>query len=211
MRLASQHYCVHRGNPAAGFRHTEGKGKPTRKSCRYCGGNLVTEHGRYHLFEHRSDGRYFPADSLGDFTSQAAADARGRELNQGEYLASYNSGHGVVTRWEIYEPCDRCGTEAAYRTAWEHKRLCPACRDHYLALIELWHATLPVTVGKGVQTPGHTVEVPRLTLVQLDSVVRSQELCKVCFAYSGELHETWCEHFLPEGEAWHQQVPGHSA
>jgi hypothetical protein len=166
--IATRHHCIHRSNPAAGYRHTEGTGKPTRKRCQYCGGDLVTEHGRYHLYEHRSDGRYHAGDSLGDFLTQAAADRRGAVLNAGPYLDSYNSHHGVITRWEIYDPCDRCRTPVAHLTAWEHKRLCPACTARYLALTEAWHATLPVTVGRGVTTPGHVQEYPRLSLAELD-------------------------------------------
>jgi len=103
MTTATRHYCVHRSNPDVPGIHTQGTGKPTRKRCGYCGGALVTEHGRYHLFEHRGDGRYRLADSLGDYATQGAADRRADALNRGEYLESYNSHHGVIVRWEVRE------------------------------------------------------------------------------------------------------------
>jgi len=64
--------------------------------------------------------------------------------------------------------CSRCGKRADHLTAWEGQRLCKACTDRYFEILEAWHDTLPVTVGRGVTTPGHVQHYPRLSLAQLD-------------------------------------------
>jgi len=194
-QLATRHHCIHRSNPDVPGIHTQGTGKPTRRRCGYCGGDLITERGRYHLFEHRGDGRYIGADSLADFLTQAAADRRADELNRGEYLESYNSHHGVVVRWEVYEPCSECGNLAAYLLAWQHRRLCPVCREFYEYRLGLWRAAQPVTVGRGVTTPGHVVEVPSPSLELLGSVAITECPFRSCRAQPGELHGKHC----PEG------------
>jgi len=175
MRLARRYWCVHRDATGLRSQHDSGNGPVPRKKCRYCGGSFATEFGRWHLFVHRGDGRYWHADSLAAYSRQQDAEDEAGRLNRTTHLASYNDGHGVVARWMEYQPCDRCGALAVHLTAWEHRRLCPACRDRYFAIIDRWHGTLPVTVGRGVQTPGFVTEMPRLTLGQLDEFDRTGE------------------------------------
>jgi hypothetical protein len=54
--------------------HDSGDGKPPRKRCRYCKGELVSQAGTYGVFTWRGDGRYPLADAHATFPRESTAD-----------------------------------------------------------------------------------------------------------------------------------------
>jgi len=61
---------------------TRGDGRPTRKSCGYCGSVFVIQSGTWGAFDWTGNARYQRSDALRTFTSQKVADrwAAAREL-----------------------------------------------------------------------------------------------------------------------------------
>ena len=73
--MAYQHVCEHAHNPAAGYAHDRGQGKPTRKRCRYCKGSFIISEGQYGVFVWRGDGHYPLANAVAVFQREIAATA----------------------------------------------------------------------------------------------------------------------------------------
>jgi hypothetical protein len=55
--------------------------------------------------------------------------------------------------------CSRCGTQHPVLTPWEGQRLCEDCLDARMGELIEAMADIPVTVGRGVQTPGHVTRI----------------------------------------------------
>lgn len=77
--MAYTYECVHKHNPpSAGHRHDQGSGKPTRKRCSGCGGQLRIRQGKWGVFVHSSfnggDARYREQDAIATFDREAAAE-----------------------------------------------------------------------------------------------------------------------------------------
>jgi len=96
--LATRYACSNDGNEAAGFAHTRGNGKPSRKACAGCKGALYVYTGLWGVFTWTGDGRYPEAAALRTFTRHAPADAYvDAENTRTDYAAN------LVLRW-IYRP-----------------------------------------------------------------------------------------------------------
>ena len=95
-RLATRYRCHNDGREGAGLHHTRGNGKPSRKTCQWCRGQLYTETGLWGAFHWVAGARYsdYAEDkALLTFTSEARADAYAAGL----YAADSRS--DVVIRW----------------------------------------------------------------------------------------------------------------
>lgn len=99
-KLATRHWCVHKRNPAAGLQHTQGNGKPTRKRCRWCGGELVTQTGQWGVFAWTGTGRYPADEAESTYLSERAADRRTDKLALRDIAQPLNAPEGGwVVRW----------------------------------------------------------------------------------------------------------------
>jgi hypothetical protein len=93
--LARRYWCMYRSDIAGN--HTEGNGKPTRKRCAFCGGQLVTDTGLWGIF-HWADYNAKASDysrdkALAIYTREATA----RKAADDAYAASPDS--DLVVRW----------------------------------------------------------------------------------------------------------------
>lgn len=92
--MATIHWCIYRDS--SGASHTRGNGKPRRKTCAYCGGTLITQHGEWGVFVHSSfpnagpsGDRYRRADAVSIHNTQSAADR----------VIAADTTNSLVVRW----------------------------------------------------------------------------------------------------------------
>lgn len=72
LNVASRHECAHtRTLPYV--HHTGGTGKPKRKKCEGCGGQLRVMFGTWEVFKWRGDGNYHRRDSLAAYNNERDA------------------------------------------------------------------------------------------------------------------------------------------
>jgi hypothetical protein len=96
--MGTRYACSLRHDPAAGRLHSIGNGTPRIRKCRYCGGRLHVERGRWGIFEWRGDNRYPLAAAIETTHSHKIAD-RWIEENR-----PADGSTNVVARW-LPEEC----------------------------------------------------------------------------------------------------------
>jgi hypothetical protein len=98
MRMGTRYGCPNRSRPGAGLSHSSGYGKPSRKFCAGCHGELYTEQGRWGVFTWQGhDGRYRYEDAESTYISARTADRHADTLNDADRAAGIEPRY--VVRW----------------------------------------------------------------------------------------------------------------
>lgn len=97
--MAYRYECTLKDKAGSGWSsfHTQGNGKPKAVKCKYCGGGLYVERGKWGVFVYRVDGTgdYRRENAVKLFDLPAAA----------EKLADANADKNYCVRW-VYEKAE---------------------------------------------------------------------------------------------------------
>lgn len=88
--MARRYYCPHSYKTGLSFNHDSGNGLAPRNRCRYCGGELTHELGRWGVFVYSRRNRYPLSGALGHYPREKSAQRR---------VDDPTSTQNLVVRW----------------------------------------------------------------------------------------------------------------